>query len=381
MTLEALLSDKSRYSQVWANGKNGFFKQDDSPYINLETYLQPTTESESYYPIREEVGRIELWTKQRRLVLAQSLEKLSDGQLPGEEHVEEYLRDQYRRHCSCNTMRHSVSTLRLFLSFIGQRGKDGVEGISRQDIEAFVEHEQDRGMKPLTVHARLRTVKAFMGHLIEKEVVGPEVVSRRMTVKVPDALPRAMDPDDVGSLLGVLDRVRDRAMVLVLLRTGMRIGELLTTLLRDIHLKERRIEIYEAQKTGMGRVVYMSDDAVAALGAWVGERKEGDAYLFHGRGGKPLCYEAARKSFEICLGKAGLSQKGYTLHCLRHTFATDLLNAGMRLEYLQALLGHNSIEMTRRYARLTDKSREEEYFKAMAMIERGERDGHDRFDR
>jgi site-specific recombinase XerD len=261
-----------------------------------------------------------------------------------------------------------------------QRGKDGVEGISRQDIEAFIEYEQDRGMKPLTVHGRLRTVKAFMGQLIEKEVVAPEVVSRRMTIKVPDALPRAMDGDDVRRLLGFLDRVRDRAMVLVLLRTGMRIGELLTTRLRDIHLKERRIEIYEAQKTAMGRVVYMSDDAVGALRAWVGEREEADAYLFHGRGGKPLCYEAARKSFEICLEKAGLSQKGYTLHCLRHTFATDLLNAGMRLEYVQALLGHNSIEMTRRYARLTDKSREEEYFKAMAMIERGERDEHDRLD-
>ena len=76
--------------------------------------------------------------------------------------------------------------------------------------------------------------------------------------------------------------------------------------------------------------------------------------------------------FEKCVERAGLKGKGYTLHCLRHTFATELLNAGMRLECLQPLLGHSCLEMTRRYARLTDKTREEEYFRAMAIIERGE---------
>ncbi|MDD5245409.1 MAG: tyrosine-type recombinase/integrase, partial [Syntrophorhabdaceae bacterium] len=67
--------------------------------------------------------------------------------------------------------------------------------------------------------------------------------------------------------------------------------------------------------------------------------------------------------------------KGYTVHALRHTYASELLNAGMRLEVLQQLLGHQDIEMTRRYARLTDRTREEEYFRAMAIIEKGEADG------
>ena len=76
------------------------------------------------------------------------------------------------------------------------------------------------------------------------------------------------------------------------------------------------------------------------------------------------------------LEQAGLADKGYTLHCLRHTFASELLNAGMRLECLQQLLGHSSIEMTRRYARLTDNTRREEYFRAMAIIESGGINGH-----
>ena len=55
--------------------------------------------------------------------------------------------------------------------------------------------------------------------------------------------------------------------------------------------------------------------------------------------------------------------------------ASELLNAGMRLEVLQQLLGHQDIEVTRRYARLTDTTRREEYFRAMAKIEKGEIDG------
>jgi site-specific recombinase XerD len=83
-----------------------------------------------------------------------------------------------------------------------------------------------------------------------------------------------------------------------------------------------------------------------------------------------------RMRFARHLEKAGLAHKGYSLHCLRHTCATELLNAGMRLECQQQLLGHRSIEMTRRYARLTDNTRREEYFRAMARIEKGEGYGH-----
>jgi site-specific recombinase XerD len=80
------------------------------------------------------------------------------------------------------------------------------------------------------------------------------------------------------------------------------------------------------------------------------------------------------------LRKADLSHKGYTLHSLRHTNASSLLNAGIPLECLKELLGHTSVEMTRRYAKLTNKTREKEYFKAMSKIERGEIDGYYKLD-
>lgn len=307
--------------------------------------------------------------------LADVLEKLQAREIPGKEHVEEYLRDQYRRNCRANTLRSTFTSLSLFLGFINETGNTYLDEITREDLFAFIEHEQDRGMKPVTVHTRLVAVKAFIRFLAEKGVVRPDIVLKRLTVKVPDSLPRAMDPVDVRRLLSVIDSIRDRAMMTVLLRTGMRIGELLNLLVREVNLKERRIEIYEAEKTRVGRVVYLSEDAQVALKAWSRERDPNKELVFYAQGRHSMTYANARLVLAKYLVKAGLTHRGYTLHCLRHTFASELLNAGMRLECVQQLLGHSSIEMTRRYARLTDKTREEEYFRAMSKIEGGEING------
>ena len=251
-------------------------------------------------------------------------------------------------------------------------GKTRLEEVTRRDVEAFIEHEQDRGIKITTIRMRLTGVQSFLRHLVEEGIVSRDVFGKRIRLQLPERLPRAMDPDDLQKLLSVIEGSRDRAMILVLLRTGMRIGELLNTKVTDVHIKERRIEIYEAQKNRLGRVVYLSEDAIIALKTWFGERNTWEDYLFYSRGNTDtMSYSTARSRFEKYIVKAGLTHKGYTLHTLRHTFATELLNAGMRLECLQVLLGHRNIEETRRYARLTDKTREEEYFKAMASNRKG----------
>jgi integrase/recombinase XerD len=205
------------------------------------------------------------------------------------------------------------------------------------------------------------------------------VLSKRLSIKPPESLPRAMDPEDVRELLSVIDHVRNRAMVLMLLRTGMRIGELLNLREADLDLRERRVLIYEAQKTRVGRVVFFSDDAREALKVWLRKRIPLKPFVFYSASRDRLTYAAARRMFVKYLKQAGLSHKGYTIHCLRHTFASELLNSGMRLECLQHLLGHTSLEVTRRYARLTDRTREEEYFRAMTIIEKGGVDGQYRF--
>jgi len=299
------------------------------------------------------------------------LRRLQKIDLPGKVALIRHVQEKHRKNFKPNTLVNTVSAGKLFLGFLAQQGKEDLVTLNRQDIEAWVEHEQDRGLKPQSVRGRLMNVYAFVAFLVREEIVGPELLKRKMHIKLPVALPRAMAPEDVKRLLAAITHVRDRAMILVLLRTGMRIGELLDTKMPDVHLASRKIDIPQAQKTGVGRVVYLSEDAREALQAWLRERQGHKAYLIYAMGRETMCYGNARMIFKKHLAKAGLQNRGYTLHCLRHTFASEMLNAGMRLECLQALLGHAKIEQTRRYAQLTDLTREESYFRAMEHIERG----------
>jgi len=298
------------------------------------------------------------------------LQKISRMEIPGREHVENYIRYKWRMNHKPSTLRGSLHSASSFLSFYAARGKNNLQEIVSDDVEAFIEHLQDRGLKVTTARTRLNHLWAFLRYLIDQDVIGELILKRKISIKVPEFLPRAIAPGDVRRLLGALKAPRDRALILVLLRTGMRIGEVLRLNVRDLDIRERKIHIYEGEKNCLGRVVYLSDDALMALKLWLKQRDTTRDYLFYGFRGQ-LCYTAARNIFVRYLREAGLLKKSYTIHSLRHTFASELLNAGMRLECLQLLLGHREIEMTRRYARLTDKSREEEYFRAMAVIEQG----------
>jgi site-specific recombinase XerD len=311
----------------------------------------------------------------RQQVLDRLLYKIHAQDLFGKSYVEQYLRHKYRRNCKANTLRQAAISLEQFLSFFANRGNTVLEQLSREDIEAFVETLQDRGLKPTTVNTRLRSVYAFVRYLIlEYKGFDWGLMERKVKLKLPDRLPRAFDPEHLDQLLCAIDDCRERALVLLLLRTGMRIGELLNCKLADIDLNEQKILIYQSDKTSVGRAVYYGTDAQQALLAWLRVRDAHKQYLFYGQKDKPLCYEAARAIFNRCLQKSELQYSGYTLHCLRHSFATGLLNAKMPLECLRVLLGHSNLEITRRYARLSDKTREEEYFAAMERILKGDVD-------
>ncbi|MCJ7541249.1 MAG: tyrosine-type recombinase/integrase [Desulfobacterales bacterium] len=322
------------------------------------------------------------WKQQstlRRQALDRVIARVIGHKVPGEGHVLSYLQHMYRRNCRPKTICSTASSLVLFLLFIKQNQKEYIELIMRRDLEAFVEHEQDRTLKPKTIHFRLQVLYAFFRYLVKESVMGPELLERKIRLRVPQSLPKAICTPDILRLLSVIDHTRDRTMILTLLRTGMRIGELLGLRVNDVDLTERTVKIYQGEKNSVGRVVYLNEDACEALNLWLQERNPRRSYLFYGQQG-PLGYTASRDRFIHYLEKAGLAEKGYTLHCLRHTFATDLLNAGMRLECLQQLLGHSKIEVTRIYARLSDTAREEEYFRAMTKIERGETDEYHRLD-
>ena len=244
---------------------------------------------------------------ERRRCFEKLIGKLVQRDIPGKELVEEYLRNQYRRNYRVNTMRNALFVIDSFLTFVKGLNKTDLNTVTHKDVLAYIEHEQDRGMSADTVKVRVGSLRTFLRYLMERDLIEPEVVAQRIIIKVPDSLPRAMDPEDEKKLLDVQGSVRDRTMILLLLRTGMRIGELLNTLVEEVYLKQRRIEIYEAEKTRVGRVVYLSDDALLSLKAWFEIRDGRKNYLFYTHRER-MSYAAARNLFIRYLEKAGIAQ-------------------------------------------------------------------------
>jgi integrase/recombinase XerD len=314
--------------------------------------------------------------RERRAAYDRGLQWFQSRELPGSERVLDYLRHKYRRNHKASTIHSTAGILRSFLSYVHGLGVDRLEDIRRDHLEGYVEQDQDKGLKITTIRTKVERIYAFFQFLSANGILQSEILVKKIKLSLPDALLRAIHPDDIKKLISVIDDIRNRALMLMLLRTGMRIGELLDLRVADIDLNERKVMIYLGEKNSRGRVVYYSDDAEKALKAWLRMRDPKREHLFYStvkkRDGFSLTYVGARRIFTKWLEKAGLEHKGYSLHRLRHTFASELLNAGLRLEVLQQLLGHSNIVETRRYARLTDKTREEEYFQAMALIEKGE---------
>jgi site-specific recombinase XerD len=330
---------------------------------NLEFHTSPFL-----YPARRRPGSIVLPDKRR--ILDRWTSRFKASNLPGNDLVVEHLQEKYIKNLSLQTIDNSGDAILPFLYFLDKQGRSLLT-LTVSDISAFVEYEQDRGLKATSISCHLKTIYAFINHLIRKQVIDPEIMKRKVRIQEPDALPKAIPYEDIESIFNAVTSIRNRALLMLLYRTGMRIGELLEVKLENIVLPDQKILIYVGSKNYEGREVYYSSDAEQALKHWLRTRDKTKRYLFYGRSDKPLSYVAAWNVMKKTLERAGLSGKGYSLHHLRHTFATEMINNGMRVEVLQQILGHQDIEMTLRYARLSDKRIEEDYYRAMAVIQRG----------
>jgi integrase/recombinase XerD len=350
--------------------------------VDMNPDLMSHQTNYEYVPFQKNT-RYQNHTTFKKLKVEHYLRVFDDSGMPPSmiENISDFFHCLVRRNLRISSLEQYFYGLKRFFLFFKSLGISRLEFVDREYLGAFIEYLQDDNLMAASINEYLRSLYAIFGFLAERAVISSDIMKNKFKLKMPDLLPKAIDPDDIKLFLSVINTARERALMMVLLRTGMRIGELLGTKIIDINFSEKKIEIPQAYKNYEGRIVYMGDDACSALKNWLKERLPDKEYIFYGsRNREKLSYSMARVLFIKYMQKAGLSHKGYTLHCLRHTYASELLNAGMRLECLQVLLGHKDIEMTRRYARLTNITRKREYFRAMEIIERGEIDGHYRFD-
>jgi len=154
------------------------------------------------------------------------------------------------------------------------------------------------------------------------------------------------------------------------LRCGLRVSEVSSLSWSALDCAQGTVRI-DNSKGHVDRVVYLAPDVAKALRQW--QRMQGTAprYVFPSRvarkGGLPLSARQIQHCMTRYLRLAGIT-KPYSPHSLRHTFATQLLNAGASLEVVKELMGHRSLDVTLRYTQLYDRPKRAQYDQAMAQV-------------
>jgi site-specific recombinase XerD len=277
----------------------------------------------------------------------------------------------FRRHLK----RHNFSphTVKYYLNIIKQYViwlDVPLEQATVEKVDAYIDYLHRKRMHPASINLYLVIIRVFYDYLkYEERVDLTNPVKRNRRLRVPKPLPRNLRDQEVERLFGVIKGKRDMAMFKLMLRCGLRVEEVSNLSLGDIDLKRRRI-IVQQGKGGKDRVVYISDDAHDALIAYLKFRShhrvkkvflvEKGTYK-----GQPISVRGIQKRIEYYGKKAGLK---VSFHRLRHTMATQLLNAEAEVETIQDLLGHNWITTTQRYCKVSNLKVQRDYFKAMRNV-------------
>ena len=190
----------------------------------------------------------------------------------------------------------------------------------------------------------------------------------RISIRLPKPLPRHLQDGQVTRLFAAITDLRDKALFMVMLRCGLRVQEVVDLAVDAIDFGRRQIFVSNG-KGAKDRIVYVSEDARSALLAYLARRSSKAEGLFlvqKGRmKGKPLSVRGIQKRIEYYARKSGL---GVSCHQLRHTMATQLLNADADLATIQDLLGHGQITTTQRYCRVANLKVQRDYYKAMEVV-------------
>jgi len=279
-----------------------------------------------------------------------------------------------------NSIRHFWSHhLHIWRYLVEQKNVQQLADLKRQHVLDFIDHRLTTGHTAAGVNGDLRDLRTFLLFLQEEGCRVPQALLKIPGLKQPEPLPKYLTDEQMKKLREEIERnVREevfhsRQRVALLLRAafyllwqgGMRLGEVEELRLEDLDLEQKRLSVRNS-KGNKDRTVYLPETAIHALQAYLAVRGEGSSdHVFLYRNA-PIKKDLIRAQLKYAGERVGV--KVYP-HRLRHTCATQLLNAGCRVTSIQRFLGHKRLSSTMIYARAHDKTVAEDYFAAMQKIE------------
>ena len=245
-----------------------------------------------------------------------------------------------------------------------------IEAVTHATVSRYIDYLMKKRLAPKTVNCHLDGIRQFYHYLKEEEgLVITNPIRKNHMQKMSRPLPRHLRDEQVEVFFKTVSGYRDRAMFMLMLRCGLRVEEVANLAIGAIDVNRRTI-LVEDGKGAKDRIVYMSNDALRALATYVKVRRTARTrkiFLVE-KGpctGQAISIRGIQKRIEHYAHKAKIR---VSCHHLRHTMATQMLNADADLSTIQDLLGHSSVKTTQRYCRVSNLKVQRDYFNAMEVI-------------
>jgi site-specific recombinase XerD len=275
---------------------------------------------------------------------------MADATLSYDEAVKEFIAylKEYRSFSLLTVKAYGVD-LRMLREYLESRlGRvPSPDEITREQIIQF--GVSLRGAAPLTLRRKYACISSFFGFLQDMGYATSNPARRLPLPKVSQPVPVCLTEEMAQALIAAADKPWYKALVVLLLSTGIRRSEAVSITLDDLDLDNRQVLI--RGKGDKQRVVPLTEQAVEAIQAYLPYRtKTEDHHLFvSANGGHRLHGRVVNAMLTTTIRKAGLEGQGITPHKLRHTFATHLIRNGVDVRTVQELLGHADLETTAKY--------------------------------
>lgn len=251
-------------------------------------------------------------------------------------------------HYSPLTIRNYLGELRFLFVYYGDM--DPLEFTEDMIMQYLLYLSKSLGCSRVKCKMAAQSISFFMRHVAKRPYVIPTVIYPRPDNK----LPPVMLPEEIMQMIDGVANLKHRTILMLLYSTGMRVSEIANCRITDIDSRNMRIKIVQG-KGCKDRYTIMSQQVLLELRAYylIYKPKE---YLFNGyRPGKRYSVRSIQHLMQKALTKVGLENKNYTIHTIRHSFATHLLDNGTDLHTIKELLGHTSLQTTMKYMHLTSK--------------------------
>jgi integrase/recombinase XerD len=263
---------------------------------------------------------------------------------------------------SANTLAAYRNDLSQFIDFLGTRVSTWDE-VDRDIILDYIMHmKAEQEYASSTVARKVAAIKSFFHYLVEQGKLGDDPTATLDSPKVRKRLPKAIDQKDLERLLEEPTRektpkaLRDRALLELLYATGLRVTELVSLNVDDVHMASGTLRLVRARDKAE-RIVPIHQRAIEPLRDYLDQgriqllRDPEEPALFLNHRGRRLTRQGLWLIVKHYVREVGIVEH-VTPHTLRHTFATHLLEKKADLEYVQELLGHANISTTQVYTQL-----------------------------